>query len=311
VFVRSGNIWTEQVKLTATDAAAGDFFGWSVSFEGDTALIGAMGDDNLTGSAYVFVRSGNTWTEQVKLTASNGATGDNFGVSVSLDGDTALVGATNHPIFPLNIIGSAYVFVRSGNTWTEQAKLTAGDGAAGDFFGWSVSLEGDTALVGAFSDDDSGDDSGSVYMFLRSGTTWTEQAKLTASDGAAGDQFGYWVSFDGDTALVGSSGNDDNGEYSGSAYLYQQPLFLLYNLINDVVALNLHQGIENSLDVKLSVVMKTLDDLKDNNDVAAINALGAFIDEVEAQSGKKITIEDANDLIDKAQVIIDLLSGGV
>ena len=103
--------------------------------------------------------------------------------------------------------GSAYVFTRSGTTWTQQAKLTASDGAADDYFGYSVALSGDTALVGAYWDDVGANyDQGSAYVFTRSGTTWTQQAKLTASDGAAGDHFGHSVALSGDTALVGATG---------------------------------------------------------------------------------------------------------
>ena len=117
-----------------------------------------------------------------KLTASDAAVQDSFGESVSVDGDYAIVGASG------NDGGSAYIFFRSGTTWTEQDKLTAGDAAATDRFGYSVSVSGDYAIVGAFGDNDDGTDSGSAYIFSRSGTTWTQQAKLTAADGRCGIQ---------------------------------------------------------------------------------------------------------------------------
>ena len=116
--------------------------------------------------------------------------------------------------------GSAYVFVRSGTTWTEQQKLTASDGAASDWFGFSVSISGDIAIVGAYKDDSG---QGSTYVFVRSGTTWTEQQKLTASDGAASDSFGRSVSISGDTAIIGAFGDDDDGSNSGSAYVFALP----------------------------------------------------------------------------------------
>jgi hypothetical protein len=230
VFTRSGTTWTEQAKLTASDGAASDMFGWSVSLssDGSTALIGALNDDDKgssSGSAYVFTRNGSTWTEQAKLTASDGAGSDQFGWSVSLssDGNTALIGAYADDDNG-NASGAAYVFTRSGSTWTEQAKLVASDGAAGDMFGISVSLssDGNTALIGAYADDDKGGDAGSAYIFTRSGTTWTEQAKLTASDGVSSDYFGSSVtlSSDGNVALIGAHGDDDNGTDSGSAYLF-------------------------------------------------------------------------------------------
>jgi len=219
VFTRSGTTWTEQQKLTASDAAGGDEFGASVAVSGDTAVVGANADADAgtdSGSAYVFTRSGTTWTEQQKLTASDAASGDFFGASVAVLGDTAVVGASGDD----GLSGSAYVFTRSGTTWTEQQKLTASDAAAGDRFGGSVAVLGDTAVVGAFNDDDAGNDSGSAYVFTRSGTTWTEQQKLTASDAAAGDRFGVSVAVFGDTTVVGASLNDDAGNDSGSAYVY-------------------------------------------------------------------------------------------
>ena len=119
--------------------------------------------------------------------------------------------------------GSAYIFRRDGTVWTEEAKLTPSDGAARDFFGFSVSLSGDRAIVGARGDDDKGSFSGSAYIFRRDGTVWTEEAKLTPSDGAADDFFGFSASIDGDRAIVGAFADDDKGSSSGSAYIYTLP----------------------------------------------------------------------------------------
>jgi len=119
--------------------------------------------------------------------------------------------------------GVAGVFVRSGTTFTQQQKLVANDGAAYDYFGASVALDGDTLVVGAYWDDDKGSDSGSVYVFVRSGTTWTQQQKLVANDGAASDRFGYSVAFDGDTLSVGAYWDDDKGSNSGSVYVFALP----------------------------------------------------------------------------------------
>jgi hypothetical protein len=220
VFTRTGTTWTEQAKLLASDGTAGDSFGWWVAIEGDTALIGAAGDDMLKGSAYVFTRTGITWTEQTKLVAADGAAGDQFGYSVYLSGDAAIIGANCDDDNGFDS-GSAYVFIRIGTTWTQQTKLLASDGATQDSFGGEVSISGDTALIGACFDDDNGFDSGSAYVFVRTGTTWTEQAKLRASDGAVGDYFSaYAVSISSDTALIGAQGDDDNGADSGSAYVF-------------------------------------------------------------------------------------------
>ncbi len=166
---------------------------------------------------------------RAKLTAADGAAGDLFGVRVALSGDTALIGARfDDDDVNGGDSGSAYVFTRSGTSWSQQAKLTAADGAAGDWFGYSVALSGDTALIGAhFNDNDvNGVDSGSAYVFTRSGTTWSQRAKLTAADGAAGDQFGGKVAISGDTALIGARLVDDvvKGVDSGSAYVFTDVL---------------------------------------------------------------------------------------
>jgi len=203
VFTRAADgTWSEQVRLTASDGAAGDTFGYAVSLsaDGSTVLIGAYGDDSKKGSAYVFTRSGSTWSQQDKLAAA--AISNYFGWSVSLsaDGGTALVGSFS---------GSAYVFTRSGSTWSEQAKLN-GSGIAVSV---SVSSNGSAALIGLPADD-----SASIFVRAADGT-WSEQVKLTASDSVAGDSFGYAVSLsaDGSTALIGAYGDDSR---KGSAYIF-------------------------------------------------------------------------------------------
>ena len=166
--------------------------------------------------------------QEIKLIAADGATGDELGTAASLSGDTALVGAWRDTIGTNTDQGSAYVFVRNGSAWTQQAKLTASDGALGDQFGTSVSVSGDTAIVGAYNDDDKGMNSGSAYIFVKPVTGWATtsafHAKLTASDGAAGNQFGSTVSLSGDTALVGAYNDDDKGPSSGSAYIFVKPV---------------------------------------------------------------------------------------
>lgn len=218
VFKRIGTTWTQQAKLLASDNAQGDLFGKSVSIYGETALIGAVQDDDNgaeSGSAYVFTCAGTSWTQQAKLLASDGTPGDAFGYSVSLYGETALIGAN----YKTSGTGATYVFTRTGNTWTQQAKLIASDGDSGDNFGKSVSYFADTALIGALNHDD-GNNSGSAYMFTRTGTTWTEQQKLLAADGTAGDWFGWSVSLNINTCLIGAVWDDDNGGNSGSAYVF-------------------------------------------------------------------------------------------
>ena len=170
-------------------------------------MIGSYQDDDngsASGSAYVYVRSGGVWTEQQKLTASDGASDDNFGFSVAVSGDTAVIGAHLNDDAG-SASGSAYVYVRSGGVWTEQQKLTASDGAVGDFFGYSVAVSGDTAVIGAYRDADDGNNSGSAYVYARSGSSWAEAQKLTASDAASFDQLGFSVAASGDTVAVGAN----------------------------------------------------------------------------------------------------------
>ncbi len=222
VFMRSGMTWNQQTKLTASDAAAGDEFGYSVAIYGDTAVIAAPRDDDKgddSGSAYVFTRSGSSWSPQAKLTASDGAAGDVFGISVAISGDTVVIGADLTDEKGSNS-GAAYVFSRSGNTWSQQVKLTADDGAAGDLFGIRVALSGDTAVIGAARDDDKGSESGSAYVFVRSGVEWLQQAKLSAHDGAANDRFGTRVAIDGNAAVIGAILGDGTSDNSGSAYVF-------------------------------------------------------------------------------------------
>ncbi len=214
VFTRdSSGVWTQQAKLPAP----GDIsFGFSVSVSGDTAVIGALGDDDngwYSGSAYVFTRdSSGVWTQQAKLTASDGKSCDQLGRSVSISGDTVVVGTTKG--------SSAYVFTRErSGAWTQQAKLAASSGG-NSYTALEVSISGDTAVVGAYGDDSKGQFSGSAYVFTRdSFGTWTQQAKLNAWDapppGKNIQYFGASVSISGDTAVVGALG-------PGSAYVFNR-----------------------------------------------------------------------------------------
>ena len=207
VFVRAGSSWTEQAHLTASDAAPSDNFGWSVSINGETIIIGAYLDDTSAGtdagSAYVFVRTGTTWTEQAHLTASDAAPSDNFSHSVAISGETAVVSAQADDTSGGEDAGSAYVFIRTGSSWTEQAHLTASDGAGHDIFGYSVAISGETVVVGA-PFDITALATGSAYVFVRTGTTWTEQAHLTTVPAAAFDEFGHSVAISGGTIVVGA-----------------------------------------------------------------------------------------------------------
>ena len=226
--------WVEKQKLLASDSEAGDRFGTSVSLSSDanTLVVGSLWEDpdgiSNAGSVYVFTRSGSTWIEQQKLTASDKEESDVFGVSVSLssDGNTLAVGALAEDPDGIDRAGSAYVFTRSGSTWTEEQKLTASDKQAIDYFGASVSLssDGNTLAVAAYYEDPDGlGDAGSAYVFTRSGSTWTEEQKLTASDKGAGDNFGRSLSLssDGSTIAIGVQYEDPDGiGNAGSTYVF-------------------------------------------------------------------------------------------
>ena len=220
VFGRAGGVWSEEQKLTASDASGGDRFGNALSIEFDSAVIGAF-SYNARGVAYAFVRSGGTWLEQQQLSASDAVSNDVFGISVAFSGDTLVIGADLNDEKALNA-GAVYVFTRSGGSWSQQAKLTAADGAETDIFGVRVAISGDTVLISARRDDDDvmGIDAGSAYIFTRTGTTWQQQIKLTASDGAADDRFGRSVALVADTAVIGAMFQDDKGDNSGSAYVF-------------------------------------------------------------------------------------------
>lgn len=220
VFTRSGDVWTQRAKLLPADGAPDSAnFGSSVSVRGSTVVVGEPRDDENgsdAGSAYVFAESGGVWSQEAKLLPSAGSPNSHFGWSVSIDGDSVLIGERRGVGG-----GSAYVFTRSGGVWTEQAKLTGSDATDGAEFGHTVSISGDSAVIGAWGDNsDNGINSGSVFLFTRSGDVWTERAKLIASDGAAGDVFGTSVSISDGTAVIGAHADDDNGNSAGSAYVF-------------------------------------------------------------------------------------------
>lgn len=218
VFRQDSGDWQQVAKLTADDAAANDCFGISVSVSGGTALIGAWQDDDdgwASGSSYVFRQVGDTWQQIAKLTAADASASDYFGVSVSLSGSTALIGSHGD-----DGQGSAYLFRETGGNWQQIAKLSAPDVGLGDQFGISVSLSGNTAVIGAAGADDGGTDAGCAYVFHEVAGTWEYAGKLVAADVEPEDRFGVSVSVSQDWAVIGAAGDDDAGAASGSAYLF-------------------------------------------------------------------------------------------
>ncbi len=222
IFQYNGTSWLEMQKLSATDETSWNKFGQSVAISGDTAIIGAHGDNDKgesAGAAYVFLFNGTTWNQSQKLTAFDSTAWDQFGQSVAISDNYAVIGAygdnDNGPIS-----GSAYIFYFDGETWLQYQKLIANDGAPWDNFGYAVSISANAIIVGAYKDDDKGKSSGSAYVFYNDGSNWVFEQKLTASDGMASDFFGSSVSIYGDYSIIGAYGDDDSGISSGSAYIF-------------------------------------------------------------------------------------------
>ncbi len=248
VYARSNGAWTQQAYLKASNTGTGDGFGLSVAASGNTIVVGAPYEDSAatglngdelnnnvvsSGAVYVFIRDGETWEQQAYLKASNPGMGDYFGVSVALSGDTLVVGAlfedsgatgANGDQADNGVSGSgaAYVFVRDNGIWAQQAYLKASNTGEGDRFGHSVAASGDTIVVGAVQEssaatgvdgdqaDNTQGNSGAAYVFVRSGSVWTQQAYLKASNTSAGDYFGYSVGASGDVIVVGAAAEDSN-----------------------------------------------------------------------------------------------------
>ena len=227
VYRYDGLNWVQEAKLWASDRAASDLFGWSVDISGEVVVVGAIRDADagtFTGSAYIFRFDGSRWVEEQKLLASDYAYWDEFGFSVAISGDVAVIGAIRNDDKDPNC-GSAYVFRFDGSRWVEEQKLLASDGATEDHFGNSVAISGNTAVVGAYLHDNPSN-SGAAYVFCFDGSNWVEEQKLLGSDTTYADHFGSSVAISGDTIVVGAYG-DDNAEpdniycNSGSAYVFR------------------------------------------------------------------------------------------
>ncbi len=269
VFTRSAGVWTQQAILKASNGGPGDLFGFSVAVDGDTIIVGARNEDSNartvngdgsnnsasnSGAAYIFTRSAGVWTQQAYLKANNADADDDFGYSVNVSGDTAVVGARledgdattvngNGSTNSASGSGAAYVFTRSAGAWTQQAYLKSSNSGAGDNFGVSVAVDVDTILVGASFEDgsattvngtvnDNATSAGAAYVFTRSAGVWTQQAYLKANNSELADLFGIYVALDGDTAVIGSinessnaktvngNGSNNNAPSSGAAYVF-------------------------------------------------------------------------------------------
>ena len=262
VFVRNGTTWSQQAYLKASNIGVSDSFGGAVAVSGDTLAVGAMFEDSAAtgvngnqndnsiisgGAVYVFQRTGQTWAQQAYVKASNTGSGDLFGASVALSGDTLAVGAPSEDSAATGVngnqndnsaseSGAAYVFQRTGQTWAQQAYVKASNTQRGvnstAAFGTSISLSGDTLAVGATHESNGGSATGAAYMFARSTGQWTQQAYLKASNFARGDLFGGSVAVSGDLVVVGATDedsiatgvngdqNDNSAIHAGAAYLF-------------------------------------------------------------------------------------------
>lgn len=229
-YTRTGSTWTFQQRIIASDGTAGESFGEEIALSGNTLVVGLRGDtiggNGSQGSVYVFTRSGNVWTEQQKLTAADGASGDQLGGEVSIDGDTLIAGAQNHAGTVGTDQGAAYVFTRSGVTWTQQQKLTVTDGYGDDHFGEHVGINGDTVVIGV-PDADIGPPptpnigQGSAYVFVRSSGVWSQQQKILGP--ATEDGFAETVAIDGETVALANTNYFDAGspDFSqGAVYVF-------------------------------------------------------------------------------------------
>jgi hypothetical protein len=203
VFTRSGSTWAQQAVLTGVDTAAFDLFGFRVAIDGETVLVGAPAHEG-RGAAYVFTRTGNTWAQQAELGAGEGEVGDLFGVSVGLDGSTAVIGAQSDDVGAVIDQGAAYVFTGSGSVWTESARVSGPEGTPGTAFGASVAVGPDYFLVGAPNEalPDSGG-FGAVYAFRGSGASWGQEARIVPPPGAPLALFGLSIAVSEGLAAVG------------------------------------------------------------------------------------------------------------
>lgn len=216
VFAEQNGAWVEVAKLTASDGAPDDRFGDAVALLGDTAVIGAPGDDGAgpwSGSAYVFHLSGGTWVESGKLVPADLGPTDNFASALDITAEQLIAGAREH-----GGVGAAYVYDRAGREFINETKLMASNGAAADFFGHDVGVSGQRILVGAVGQSRS---TGVAYVFAMVDNRWVETQQLTASDGQPSDFFGHSVAIHGRTAVVGARGDDDG---RGAAYVFDDPV---------------------------------------------------------------------------------------
>lgn len=319
VFVRDGVSWTQQAYLKASNPGSGDQFGSSVALSGNSLVVGAWaeasnatgidgdGTNNFapqSGAAYVFARDGVSWTQQAYLKASNAGGTDFFGERVAISGDTVVVsasgedGADGGGVQTFRDTGAAYVFVRNTGVWTQQAYLKADNADRGDFFGQSVAISGDTIVVGAAAEssnatgingDRENDDalaSGAAYIFVRTGASWSQQAYFKASNTESGDSFGDSVAISGDYVVVGAlfensnatgtGGDQSNNDssFSGAGYLFHRDGDASWRQVSYLKASNTDPSDRFSYAVAVSGNTVVLSAVNEGSNAAGINGDG-------------------------------------
>jgi hypothetical protein len=224
--IASAAVWSLQQELIARDGEPTDQFGFSVAASGNTALIGTptrtVGVNASQGAAYVWTFNGTRWLQQAELTGGDGAAGDDFGTSVAISGNTAIVGAVGKAFGGQLDQGAAYIYAFNGSSWVQQAELAANDGATNDSFGASVAIAGNTVFIGAPNKAIGANSSqGVVYVFSFNGSSWLQQAELTPNTGATNDSFGRSVAASGNTVIVGASTETVSGRpIQGAVYVF-------------------------------------------------------------------------------------------
>lgn len=221
IYEFDGFSWLETAKLLPDDAESSMYFGRSVGVSGDYVIVGADGNKNPGGAAYVFYRNEggpDNWGQQSKLTPSISQERDRYGRAVAIDGDYAVVGAEYNTAY-LTGPGDAYVYERSGSTWGNEYKLASSDGEHRDYFGCAVAVIRNYVLVGAYGESELGNAAGAAYFFESDGSSWTEVAKLLASDGDEYDWFGYSAALSDDYLICGARADDD----PGAGYVFSYP----------------------------------------------------------------------------------------
>jgi FG-GAP repeat len=224
VLFDDGGGWAEQALLLPDDGQAGDVFGVSVAISGEVAVVGAhyAHINGLEyGAAYVFRRTGTVWTQEAKLTAFDGEPGDEFGWAVAIDGDTIVVGSHRHDE-AVAIAGAVYVYHSNGNCWPMQAKLTANDATLFAELGFSVAIDGDLVVAGAFANNTVAPGAGAAYVFRRAGSVWTQEAKLVAADGDMNDLLGTAVAVSGGVVAASAPRDDDMALDAGAVYVFTE-----------------------------------------------------------------------------------------